>query len=150
MSERKRAVAAPRHRRHRHRAWLRFSVSKCCRASVADAEGGFLFPRTLRRHLHCLSIRLSLDGLGVTHVLAPEAELLGQLVHHVLEDDRVHVLAEQVEEEPVAHHGLLDDDVQALGLDPSKPARQRSTSMHVKTKINYIYGNDRLIRSIWH
>ena len=97
-----------------------------------------------------LSLRLSLDGLGVTHVLAPEAELLGQLVHHVLEDDRVHVLAEQVEEEPVAHHRLLDDDVQALGLDPSKPARQRSTSMHVKTKINYIYGNDRLIRSIGH
>ena len=90
-----------------------------------------------------LSLRLSLDGLGVTHVLAPEAELLGQLVHHVLEDDRVHVLAEQVEEEPVAHHGLLDDDVQALGLDPPKPARQRSTSMQSRIENQFHLGTIR-------
>ena len=80
----------------------------------------------------------SLFGLGVTHVFAPEPELLGQLVHHVLEDDRVHVLAEQVEEEPVADHGLLYDDVEALGFDPSKPARQRPRrSTPMRFKLNF-------------
>ena len=41
-------------------------------------------------------------------------ELSGQLVHHLLEDHRVNVLAEHVEEEPVADEGLLDDGVDDL------------------------------------
>ena len=45
------------------------------------------------------------------------AEPPGQLVHHLLEDDGVYVEPEHVEEEPVPHLGLLDDDVDALLLD---------------------------------
>ena len=47
------------------------------------------------------------------------AQLSGQFVHNLLEDDGVDVLAEHVEQEPVAHLGLLDDDVNALLLDQS-------------------------------
>ena len=64
--------------------------------------------------------------LGVAHVFAPEAELLGELVDHVLEDDRIHVLAEQIEEEPVADHRLLYDHVEALSFDPPKPAPRKA------------------------
>ncbi len=39
-------------------------------------------------------------------------------MHHVLEDDRVDVLAQQVEQEPIAHDRLLDDDLHALGFYP--------------------------------
>ena len=35
----------------------------------------------------------------------------------VLEDDVVDVLSEEVEEEPVAHPGLVHDDLHAVGLD---------------------------------
>ena len=45
------------------------------------------------------------------------AKFSGQLVYHFLEYDRVYVLAQHVEEEPVAHLRLLDDDVDALLLD---------------------------------
>ena len=48
------------------------------------------------------------------------AELSGQLVHHLLEDDGVYVEPEHVEEEPVPHLGLLDDDVDALLLDEAE------------------------------
>ena len=48
------------------------------------------------------------------------AELPGQLVHHLLEDDGVYVEPEHVEEEPVPHLGLLDDDVDALLLDEAE------------------------------
>ena len=75
---------------------------------------------------------------SLTNVPTAVAKLLGQLVHHVLEDDRIHVLAEQVEEEPVADHGLLYDDVEALGFDPSKPARQRPRrSTPMRFKLNF-------------
>ena len=47
------------------------------------------------------------------------AQLSGQFVHNLLEDDGVDVLAEHVEQEPVAHLGLLDNDVNALLLDQS-------------------------------
>ncbi len=56
---------------------------------------------------------LDLD-LGVREVLAEVAQLPGQLVHHLLEDHRVHVLAQHVEEEPIADVGLLDDGVDDL------------------------------------
>ena len=49
------------------------------------------------------------------------AQLPGELVHHLLEDDRVNVESEHVEQEPVAHLGLLDDDVDTLLLDESEP-----------------------------
>ena len=40
---------------------------------------------------------------------------------HLLEDDGVDVEAEHVEQEPVTHLGLLDDDVDALLLHQAKP-----------------------------
>ena len=40
----------------------------------------------------------------------------GQFMHHFFEDNTVDVLAEHVEEEPVAHLGLFDD-----GVDNLKP-----------------------------
>ena len=49
------------------------------------------------------------------------AQLPGELVHDFLEDDGVNVLAKHVEEEPVSHLGLFDDDVNALLLDQSEP-----------------------------
>ena len=59
--------------------------------------------------------------LSVHKVFAGVAELLAQLVHHLLEDDRVHVLAQHVEEEPVAHLGLADDRVDDLAVDEPEP-----------------------------
>ena len=53
------------------------------------------------------------------------AQLSGQLVHHLLEDDGVDVLAKHVQQEPVAHLGLLDDDVDALLLDKPEPDVQQ-------------------------
>ena len=114
------------HRRH-HRGWLHFNVSR-----LSELVPTLHIPA--HKYIHCPSVTL-----GVTHVFAPEPELLGQLVHHVLEDDRIHVLAEQVEEEPVADHGLLYDDVEALGFDPSKPDRLRrrgSTPRQSKLKFD--------------
>ncbi len=55
--------------------------------------------------------------LRVVDVLVVVAELSRQLVDNLFEYDRVYVLAEHVEQEPVAHLGLLDDDVDALLLD---------------------------------
>ena len=49
------------------------------------------------------------------------AQLSCQLVYNLFEDDRVNVLAQHVEQEPVAHLGLLDDDVDTLLLDQSEP-----------------------------
>jgi hypothetical protein len=40
---------------------------------------------------------------GVGHVLAAIAQLLGEVVEDVTEDDVVNVLSEEVEEEPVSH-----------------------------------------------
>ena len=59
--------------------------------------------------------------LSVHKVFASVAELLAQLVHHLLEDDRVDVLSEHVEEEPVAHFGLADDRVDDLAVDEPEP-----------------------------
>ena len=42
-------------------------------------------------------------------------------MHDLFEDDRVNILAQHVEQEPVAHLGLLDDDVDTLLLDESEP-----------------------------
>ena len=42
-------------------------------------------------------------------------------MNNLFEDDRVDVLAEHVEQEPVTHLGLLDDDVDTLLLDQSEP-----------------------------
>ena len=61
------------------------------------------------------------EDLGVGEVLAEVAQFPGQLVHHLLEDHRVHVLAEHVEEEPVAHVGLFDDCVDDLSADEPEP-----------------------------
>ena len=53
------------------------------------------------------------------------AQLSGQLVHHLLEDDRVNVESEHVEQEPVAHLCLLDDNVDALFLYKPEPDIQK-------------------------
>ena len=45
------------------------------------------------------------------------AQLSRQLVYNLFEDDRVNVLAQHVEQEPVTHLGLLDDDVNTFLLD---------------------------------
>lgn len=55
--------------------------------------------------------------LSVHKVFAGVPELLTQLVHNLLEDDRVHVLTEHVKEEPVAHLGLADDRVDHFAVD---------------------------------
>ena len=41
-------------------------------------------------------------------------------MHDLFEDDRVNILAQHVEQEPVAHLGLLHNDVDALFLDEPK------------------------------
>ena len=60
-------------------------------------------------------------SLGIYHILAPIAELFGQLVEYVLKYDRIDVLPEQIYEEPVADDRLLHDDVDALVLYPPIP-----------------------------
>ena len=45
------------------------------------------------------------------------AKLSGQLVDYFFEDDGVNVLAQHVQQEPVTHLGLLDDDVNTFLLD---------------------------------
>lgn len=53
----------------------------------------------------------------LANVPATVAQLLGQLVDHVLEDDGVDVLTHEVDQEPIAHVGFPDDHVDALALD---------------------------------
>ena len=48
-------------------------------------------------------------------------QLPGQLVHHLLEDHRVNVLSEHVEQKPVSDVGLFDDGVDDLAADESEP-----------------------------
>ena len=48
-------------------------------------------------------------------------QLPRQLVHHLLEDHRVHVLPQHVEQEPVPDVGLLDDGVDHLPPDEPEP-----------------------------
>ena len=60
-------------------------------------------------------------ALGLIDVLVVVAQLPGQLVDDLLEDDGVDVLTQHVEQEPVAHLGLLDDDVDAFLLHQTKP-----------------------------
>lgn len=42
-------------------------------------------------------------------------------MHHLLEDHRVHVLAQHIEQEPVSNIGLLDDGVDDLPPDEPEP-----------------------------
>jgi len=57
--------------------------------------------------------------LGVRHVFASVAQLLGQFVHDVFEYHWVNVLAEQIEEEPVSDDRLLHDQFDVFLLDAS-------------------------------
>ncbi len=79
--------------------------------------------------------------LGLIDVLVVVAELPGELVYDLLEDDRVDVLSEHVEEEPVAHLGLLDDDVDAFLLHQPEPDVQEVGLEHVT-----IYGSTSLVK----
>ena len=74
--------------------------------------------------------------LRIVNVLVVVAQLSGQLVHHLLEDDGVNVLAQHVEQEPVAHLGLLDDDVDALLFDQSEPDEEQ-VGTHARGKHNH-------------
>ena len=62
---------------------------------------------------------LKVNDSGVSQVLASVSELLCELMEHVLEHNVVDVLAEEVEQEPVAHAGLVHHNLYALGLDSS-------------------------------
>ena len=59
--------------------------------------------------------------LGLIDVLIVVAELPRQLVYNLLEDDRVNVQPQHVQQEPVPHLRLLDDYVDALFLHQPKP-----------------------------
>ena len=54
--------------------------------------------------------------LGLIDVLIVVAKLPRQLVYNLLEDDRVNVQPQHVQQEPVPHLRLLDDYVDALFL----------------------------------
>ena len=79
---------------------------------------------TLTEHLMSSDIdktrKESGGGLSFVDILVVVSQLPGQLVDNFFEDDRVNVLAKHVEEEPVAHLGLLDDDVDTFLLDQSE------------------------------
>lgn len=51
---------------------------------------------------------------GISQVLASISELLGELMEHVLEHDVVDVLAEEVEQEPVTHPGLVHHNLNKI------------------------------------
>ena len=59
---------------------------------------------------------LPADVLGLIDVLIVVAKLPGQLVYNLLEDDRVNVQPQHVQQEPVPHLRLLDDYVDAFFL----------------------------------
>lgn len=56
-------------------------------------------------------------SLRIVEVLALVSEPPRELVHHLLEDHAVHVLAEHVEQKPVTHLALFDESVDHLPLD---------------------------------
>ena len=62
--------------------------------------------------------------LEVDQILRLVSQPPGQLMDDLLEDHRVDVLAKHVEQEPVTHLGLLDDDIDALLLDEPEPYEQ--------------------------
>ena len=62
---------------------------------------------------------MKVNDSGVSQVLASVSELLCELMEYVLKHNVVDVLAEEVEQEPVAHAGLIHHDLYALGLDSS-------------------------------
>ena len=54
----------------------------------------------------------------ISQVFTTVAELLGQLVENIFEDYLVNILAEEVEQEPVAHRRLFHHHLHALRLHP--------------------------------
>ncbi len=78
-----------------------------------------IFDRQLGQCLSRTGLDLCLIP-GKVRVLALMAESPGELVHHFLEDDAVDVLAEHVEQEPVAHLALLYNGVDHFALDQAE------------------------------
>ena len=76
-----------------------------------------------------MSIVISLSAswvvLGLVDIFVMISKLPRKFVNDFFEDDRVDVLSKHVEEEPVAHLGLLDDDVNALLFNESEPNVQK-------------------------
>lgn len=73
--------------------------------------------RQLRHGQHLRFLYLTLEAGYVVEVVP--GQLVGQLLEHVSEDDRVHVLPQHVEEEPVAHLAPAHDQVD--GVRPHQP-----------------------------
>ena len=52
-------------------------------------------------------------------MFTPVSHPFGKIMHHIFEYHLVNVLSKQIHEEPISHHGLLHDDFDAFGSDPS-------------------------------
>ena len=63
--------------------------------------------------------------LCLIDILVMITKLSRQFMDNLLENHRVNVLAQHVQQEEVTHLGLLDDDVDALLLDQSEPNVQK-------------------------
>ena len=73
--------------------------------------------------------------LSVREILAEVAQLPGQLVHHLLEDHWVNILAQHVEKEPVPDVGLLDNGVDDLTTDEPE-ADVEEVGAHLRAQHN--------------
>ena len=77
------------------------------------------------------------------------AQFSRHLMDNFLENHRVNVLAQHVQQEKVPHLGLLDDDVDALLLDQPEPDVQK-VGLKVENSINLALsyaGFDQLIKT---
>lgn len=62
-------------------------------------------------------------------------QLPGKFMHHFLEDHGVDVLSKHVEQEPVAHIGLLDDRVDHLSPNQAE-SDVEEVGTHLRTQHN--------------
>ena len=77
--------------------------------------------RTISFHLEQIyNCQRHISASGLVHVLVVVTQLPRQLMDHLLEDHRVDVEPDHVQQEEVAHLGLFDNDIDALLLDQSK------------------------------
>lgn len=64
------------------------------------------------------------------------SELPGQLMNDLLEYDRIDILPQHVQQEPISHLGLLDDDIDAFLFDESEPNVEQ-VSPHSRRENNH-------------
>lgn len=100
---------------------------------VATKNG--IFEEEEKRLWHKVNSTWILTGLRVgkvANVRVAVPELVGKVVHHVPEDEAVDVLAQHVEQEPVAHVGADDDGVH--GVATHQPvAEAKQVHAHART-----------------